>query len=448
MLNGVVVLLILTASFWNCERSKNLQVLSIQQGSCIKGMSALLLITVHIGNSLQHPGVVYEFMSSIGFLFVAIFFFYSGYGTAKKGLSDSDYFKRKIPKRIIYLIKMMVITETVYLIVELLVLKKQFTWKHILQALLGVKLLNGAMWYIVAMIIILVCYYLIVALFDISNVARDDIGMEISKRTGIPNICHIREFAELDFDCWSYRPQYVKYLNRNTGGFIAISNAVKKYWVEKGLSENKINIVYNGVDKNRIKPADYSTWERDSIIRLVIVGGVIPNKGQWQAIEAICLLPEQIRKYVKLDVIGGITKEYRNKISAPLRRAGIERNVRFLGPCNDVYDRLKNYHIGLMCSKAEGFGRVTVEYMHAGLAVIASNCGANPELIKDNTTGILYDRNRTETLTQAILTLAENRQKMLRIAKEGKAFAENRYTKEQNAKNIYKVYKKYAHDGK
>lgn len=277
-----------------------------------------------------------------------------------------------------------------------------------------------------------------------TNVARDDIGMELSKRTGVPNLCHIREFAELDFNCWSYRPRYAAYLNGAADGFIAISDAVKKYWVKKGLEEDKIDVVYNGVDGDRIREADHSSWKEDEVLKLVIAGGVIPNKGQWQAIEAVCALPEYARDKVRLDVMGRITEGYREKLSVPLRKAGMLSQVRFLGACQDVYERLKDYHIGLMCSKAEGFGRVTVEYMHAGLAVIASNCGANPELIQDNGTGMLYDREQTETLTRAILDLMEDREKMVRIAERGKAWAKSHYTKEINAEQIYRIYQKYA----
>lgn len=114
MINSIVIILIVVASLWNCRKCVDAQTLSIQQGSCVKGLAALLLIPVHIGNSMQQPGAAYKFMSSVGFLLVAIFFFYSGYGTAKKSIRDPEYFKRKIPKRIIYLIKMMIITETVY----------------------------------------------------------------------------------------------------------------------------------------------------------------------------------------------------------------------------------------------------------------------------------------------------------------------------------------------
>lgn len=274
-----------------------------------------------------------------------------------------------------------------------------------------------------------------------TNVARDDLGMEISRRTGVPNLCHIREFAELDFNCWSYRPHYVKYLAQNTDGFIAISEAVKRYWIAKGIPENKIEVIYNGVDCQKIKPADHRKWAEDPTVKMVIVGGVIPNKGQYQAIEALCMLPERIRPYFRLDVIGGITETYKLKLSEPLKKCGIENQVRFLGACNDVYDRLKDYHIGLMCSKAEGFGRVTVEYMHAGLVVIASDTGANLELIQDQTTGLIYHREDVKTLTQKLIYVWEHKDKIAEIADRGKKEAE-KYTKEKNAREIFAQYRK------
>lgn len=276
-----------------------------------------------------------------------------------------------------------------------------------------------------------------------TNSARDDIGMMISQKTGVPNICHIREFAELDFNCWSYKKNYVKYLTENTTGFIAISEAVKKYWIKKGIPEEKINVIYNGVNANIIRRADHSEWKNTPVIKMLIAGGVIPNKGQWQAIEALCGLPEHIRKNVRLDVMGGITSGYQRKLEKPLRKHGILNQVRFLGSCSDVYERLKDYHIGLMCSKAEGFGRVTVEYMHAGLAVIASDTGANPELIDDGVTGMLYSKADTESLTKAITKLYNDRDFLIRLAENGEKIAAKKFTKEINAESIYHYYRNF-----
>lgn len=273
-----------------------------------------------------------------------------------------------------------------------------------------------------------------------TNSARVDIGMEISKRVHVPNICHIREFAELDFNCWSYRPAYVKYLDKSTNGFIAISNAVSDYWVAKGIQRTGITTIYNGVDYKKIKKTDQTAWVKDEILRLVIAGGVIPNKGQWQAIEAICSLPDDIIYNIKLDIMGGITESYKSKISEPLIKRGIADQVRFLGVCNDVYDRLKDYHVGLMCSKAEGFGRVTIEYMHAGLAVIASNTGANPELIENGITGLLYEQSETESLAERIQVLYRNRKLLIDIAQKGQVHAQMQYTNAINAEKIHQYY--------
>lgn len=53
MINSIVIILIVVASLWNCRKCVDAQTLSIQQGSCVKGLAALLLIPVHIGNSMQ-----------------------------------------------------------------------------------------------------------------------------------------------------------------------------------------------------------------------------------------------------------------------------------------------------------------------------------------------------------------------------------------------------------
>ena len=54
--------------------------LSIEQSRIIKGLAALILVCVHIGNSLSNDGV-FGVLSAGGYLFVSLFFFYSGYGT-------------------------------------------------------------------------------------------------------------------------------------------------------------------------------------------------------------------------------------------------------------------------------------------------------------------------------------------------------------------------------
>ena len=94
---------------------------------------------------------------------------------------------------------------------------------------------------------------------------------------------------------------------------------------------------------------------------------------------------------------------------------GYLSQINFLGSINDVHERLGNYQIGLMCSRAEGFGRVTAEYMHAQLGVIASDSGANPELIQDGVNGLLFKSGDAKSLSECILRLYNNREFLIEL---------------------------------
>lgn len=273
-----------------------------------------------------------------------------------------------------------------------------------------------------------------------TNVNRIDVGTELSRRYKLPHLMHIREFGQQDFKCWSYRNNYIQYLNDNVTRFVAISQAVSNSWHQKGIAEEKLTVIYNGVDSEKIKRADSDRMLQDKQLRIVIVGGVIPAKGQIQAIHSIAKLKPEIRDNVLLDIIGWSSKQYFKIIESEIEKYHLKDCVNVLGAKSDVYDRLCNYHIGLMCSQAEGFGRVTAEYMHAGLGVIASRCGANPEIIQDGINGLLYEYGHPEEIALCIEKYYNNRELLKQYAEEGQRNAIEKYTKEKNAANIYQLY--------
>lgn len=92
-----------------------------------------------------------------------------------------------------------------------------------------------------------------------SNISAIDLGILISRRYNIKNIMHIREFGELDFNMQSYRKNYIKFLNKNVTKFIAISNAIKGYWIKKGINEDKIQTIYDGIyGSDILRKEDYT----------------------------------------------------------------------------------------------------------------------------------------------------------------------------------------------
>ena len=275
-----------------------------------------------------------------------------------------------------------------------------------------------------------------------TNVARNDIGMELSRITGVPNICHLREFGEADFSCWSYRRGYGAYLNGSVDRFIAVSRAVKACWVEKGLEASRVEVIYNGVDSQKIVPAYHESWSSDKELRLVMVGNVTKSKGQWQAIEAVCRLPEAMGTRISLDIIGRYSPADEKRLKKLQKKQTVCAKIRFLGSCGDVYSRLGSYHVGLTCSRAEAFGRVTAEYLHAGLGVIASDGGANGELVAHGVSGLIYPFGDIEALSRCIQAYAQDRALLLRCAQTGRRLARERFTARKNADAVFAVYQR------
>ena len=93
----------------------------------------------------------------------------------------------------------------------------------------------------------------------------------------------------------------------------------------------------------------------------------------------------------------------------------------------------------MTCSRAEGFGRVTAEYMYAGLCVIGSNMGATPELIEDNKDGLIYDYQNIHELSRCIERIYNDRELLRYLSKNGKKSA-IKFSSTRNAKEIYEVY--------
>lgn len=271
-----------------------------------------------------------------------------------------------------------------------------------------------------------------------SNTNRCTLGCYINKRHKIPHIMHIREFSDKDFGCISLRPFYVDYFNKYTTSFISVSNAVKDYWNSKGIRHSKNHCIYDGVaDKDIIR----STCLKNRNIKMVIVGGVCKAKGQLIAVKSFEYLPLTIRNNISLDIIGWADNEYLNEIIETISNLNLSQNIHYLGSMQSVHKELCNYNVGLMCSISEGFGLVTAEYMLAGLGVIASNSGANPELISNNETGLLFETNNPKDLAESIVKYYNDRDLLLSCSNNAYNKAKMFFTSTFNANQIYNEYK-------
>ena len=272
-----------------------------------------------------------------------------------------------------------------------------------------------------------------------TNSARNTLGCRLAKKYCIPHLVHIREFGDRDFNCIKLTPQYIKLLDNYSSCFLSVSKSVQDYWNTKGIDPDKNHLIYDGVNYEDITKS--SDKDKTNVkLKMFMAGGVYPTKGQHLAVEAIGYLPIDIRNNVTLDIAGWYSEIYITSMKKYAEDRGYSRQICFLGSINNVHEIIGQYQVGLMCSKSEGFGLVTVEYMHGQLGVIASNSGACPELIEDGNTGLLFKSGDSKDLARCIEMLYNDRSLLIKLSNNAKKDALNRFTASINAEKIYKKY--------
>jgi glycosyltransferase involved in cell wall biosynthesis len=226
----------------------------------------------------------------------------------------------------------------------------------------------------------------------VSNASSTVIGLNVAVLLNLPHVWHIREFGDLD---WQYYPdggfrRRRQHLLRS-GRVICVSRAVAAHHGNQcGLTDGHFNVMNNSIASSEELSSRADTVNQatgSSPFTFAIIGFVKRTKGQFDAVSALRRLLEQGAN-VRLIVVGqGSTDE----LSAHAFAEGVSSRVNVLGHVSDLSEIYQQTDCGLMCSEAEGFGRVTAEFMSWGKPVIGRNSGATPEILEDGVNGLLYD---------------------------------------------------------
>ena len=95
--------------------------------------------------------------------------------------------------------------------------------------------------------------------------------------------------------------------------------------------------------------------------------------------------------------------------------------------------------LGIVASRSEAFGRVTIEGMLAQMAMIGASAAGTSELIENGKTGLLYEPDNIEELTKEIILLCKNLNMRKQIQKNGFEYAKAVYTNHNCAKQIESI---------
>ena len=271
-----------------------------------------------------------------------------------------------------------------------------------------------------------------------SNLNRIDIGAILAQKYKLPHIWHIREHGDgSDFKLTSVKKNSIKYMNSFNSYTIMISKSVEKVWKLKGLNDKKMRLIYDGV---RTELYNIETKHDNRKLKMIFMGGYNKNKGQEDLIDALKTLPEDLKRQIQIDFFGNGNEKYIKYLKNKIHENGLEKVMKVNSYQHDIWKHISDYDIGFNCSHGEGFGRVTVEYMMAGLCPIASNRGATPEIIENGITGIIYDSSSSEELKNSIIWALNNRKSILKMGIAASAFAKKEFSMSKHAREIRELY--------
>ncbi|GAK57259.1 putative glycosyl transferase, group 1 [Candidatus Vecturithrix granuli] len=236
-------------------------------------------------------------------------------------------------------------------------------------------------------------------------------------------------------------------LNRWVSMIIANSSIVRQQCLqrEKYMTEEKIQVVYNGVNINLYpKDIDQEHYKKTlQIPKHAAVVGIIanlhPRKGHQIFLNAAALVL-QIYPGTRFLIIGR-DDGMKASLEALTHTLHIEHAVRFTGERDDIPELLSVIDIQVSSSHIEGLSNALLEGMAAGKPIVATHVSGNPELIVDGHTGILVPPDNPERLAQAILRLLADQDLRSNMGKAGRQRAEQVFNIDQMVNTTERLYK-------
>ncbi len=281
----------------------------------------------------------------------------------------------------------------------------------------------------------------------LTNSAKADIyGSLAGRLAGIPVVWRLHDIVS---------PDAFNSINLFLFGFfgkffasriIAISDAVARAIISRGVSEKKVSVVYNGVEIQH----EISSEEREKIRSefglkpdtpaAALVGRLVDWKGPDVFVRACSIVARKVpdAKFLLVgDAVYG-EDEYVEFLKRLTKELGLTGKVIFTGFREDVLDLLASVDCLVHASTLpEPFGLVIAEAMSAGVPVVATGAGGVPEIVEDGTTGILVPPGDHKSLAEAIAKILLDSRLGKQMGEKGKARAAQLFDIKKTSKEIF-----------
>jgi len=245
---------------------------------------------------------------------------------------------------------------------------------------------------------------------------------------------------------------YEKKLMKRSDALIAVSLYTRNELTELyDVDEEKIHVIYNGVDTQKFKPTrdraglrvELGLEEEQKII--LCVGRLYYRKGINILLKSI---PEVVQKFgdAKFVISGKGFKKNEENLRKLAEKLKIEKYVMFLGyvPDEKLPDLYAASDIFVLPALYENFPFAILEAQSTGLPVISTKVGGIPEFLTNNKNGLLVAPCDPEQLAQGIMILLEKPELAKELGRRGRRLVEEKFAWPLITGKVVELYRKIS----
>lgn len=238
-----------------------------------------------------------------------------------------------------------------------------------------------------------------------------------------------------------------KQIFKMADAIVANSEAVKSYLIENGVAAEKIRVIYNGLDLERLTPAE---TDRKKICqefslpfgRNIKFITLVANLRHAVKNQPMFLRAAQkvLREIPDAHFVLAGEGEFKESLEKLAKEFKIAENTHFIGRCGKIPELLSISNVCVLTSFAEGFSNSILEYMAAGKPVAATNVGGANEAVVDGETGFLIESGDVRALADRLIELLENEEKAAAFGENGRKLVEKKFSPENQLKKTLELY--------
>jgi glycosyltransferase involved in cell wall biosynthesis len=221
------------------------------------------------------------------------------------------------------------------------------------------------------------------------------------------------------------------------------ADSIRQWLMEQGVRAEQIRVIRNGIDLEKFAPPVDDRALRhelglpaDAPIVLMLAR-LDANKGLEDFLEAAAAVSIE-HSHAHFLIVGegyvgrhdGVERNlaYQQFLEFRVAELGLSSRVHFTGFRSDVPALLAAASISVLPSWSEGLSNTVLESMAAGVPVVATRVGGNPELIEDGVHGLLVPPRDVKNLTQAICALLREPGRARALGEAGRARVRERFS--------------------